>query len=402
MYELKIESVPEFKSFMAEHRDKSVDIDVQRGGSTETIRVEPRRFKEIGIWFDIERISAIQQSSPAAEAGLQVGDRITNANDKDVGTEINPLHLAELFEAEAGRPVKVTVKRDVKGAPEPETKTVTLTPNDVPSWISGAISSNTPLAIPSIGVAYHLNSNVVKVLPGSAAEKAKIKEGMTLKTVTLTTGNKEFEELTSAKPLEIKFDEEDKQNVAFALWQMQEIPDAKVKIAVEGMSKSFNLKLADSSDDYFVPSRGILLAPESRTLIATNISEAFGMATHRTWTTAIDIYLTLRNLVVGELSAKNLRGPIGIFQVGYQVSQQGIPKLLLFLGFLSVNLAVLNFLPIPVLDGGHMVFLIWEAVTRKKPSERVLQWAQIAGLAFVVGLMLFVICLDVFYHKLSV
>ena len=73
--------------------------------------------------------------------------------------------------------------------------------------------------------------------------------------------------------------------------------------------------------------------------------------------------------------------------------------MLLFLGFLSVNLAVLNFLPIPVLDGGHMVFLLWEGVTRRKPSRKVLEMATYCGFFFVVGLMIFVICLDVFVHK---
>jgi regulator of sigma E protease len=60
---------------------------------------------------------------------------------------------------------------------------------------------------------------------------------------------------------------------------------------------------------------------------------------------------------------------------------------------------VLNFLPIPVLDGGHMVFLCWEAVTRKKPSERVLIIAQNVGLAFILGLMVFVLYLDLFVHR---
>jgi regulator of sigma E protease len=71
---------------------------------------------------------------------------------------------------------------------------------------------------------------------------------------------------------------------------------------------------------------------------------------------------------------------------------------MLFLGFLSVNLAVLNFLPIPVLDGGHMVFLTWEAVTGKKPSERVMIAATYLGLAFILGLMGLVIYLDVFVN----
>ena len=92
---------------------------------------------------------------------------------------------------------------------------------------------------------------------------------------------------------------------------------------------------------------------------------------------------------------KNLQGPVGIAQVGYAVAKQGPSRLMIFLGFLSVNLAVLNFLPIPVLDGGHMVFLTYEAVAGKKPSEKVLIIAQYVGLIMILGLMVFVVGQDV-------
>jgi regulator of sigma E protease len=65
---------------------------------------------------------------------------------------------------------------------------------------------------------------------------------------------------------------------------------------------------------------------------------------------------------------------------------------------LSANLAVLNFLPIPVLDGGHMVFLIWEGVTRKRPSEKVQIAATYIGMTFVLCLALLVFYLDLFVH----
>jgi regulator of sigma E protease len=93
---------------------------------------------------------------------------------------------------------------------------------------------------------------------------------------------------------------------------------------------------------------------------------------------------------------------LGIASAAFYVASEGIVPLLLFLGFLSVNLAVLNFLPIPVLDGGHMVFLIWESITRKKPSEKVLAGATYAGMLFLLGLMVLVIYLDVFVHKLGI
>jgi regulator of sigma E protease len=89
---------------------------------------------------------------------------------------------------------------------------------------------------------------------------------------------------------------------------------------------------------------------------------------------------------------------VGIAKIGYQVADRGVTSLLLFLGFLSINLAVLNFLPIPVLDGGHMVFLIWEGISRRKPSPRVIGWAHAIGLAFIISLFVFVLYLDIFVN----
>ena len=70
-------------------------------------------------------------------------------------------------------------------------------------------------------------------------------------------------------------------------------------------------------------------------------------------------------------------------------------RLLLFLTFLSANLAIVNFLPIPILDGGHMLFLAYEGIFRRPVSERVQLVLTYAGLIMILGLMLFVIFLDV-------
>ena len=120
-----------------------------------------------------------------------------------------------------------------------------------------------------------------------------------------------------------------------------------------------------------------------------------GLAVNHAETTLARIWLTLRSLFTGDISVTELHGPIGIARAAYSVAETSISKLLIFLGFLSLNLAVINFLPIPVLDGGHMVFLTWEAITRRKPSERVLIAATYFGLAFVLLLMVTVIFLDI-------
>jgi regulator of sigma E protease len=176
------------------------------------------------------------------------------------------------------------------------------------------------------------------------------------------------------------------------------VPDAKVTLKFKGDAKQYEIKPVPSKEEWYIAQRGIFLQPQSQLLIADTWGDAFKMGVYQTQNTGLDIYMTLRNLISRDLSPQNLSGPVGIAKAAYAVSKQGIPQLLMFLGLLSINLAILNFLPIPVLDGGHMVFLIWEGVTRRKPSEKVLIAASYVGMAFVLGLMLFVLYLDFFVH----
>ena len=88
-------------------------------------------------------------------------------------------------------------------------------------------------------------------------------------------------------------------------------------------------------------------------------------------------------------------GPIMIATVAYDIASENIYRLIFFLGVISINLAVINFLPIPVLDGGHMAFLIYEKLRGRPAPRSVLTVATYAGLFMVLSLMAFVIFLDV-------
>ncbi len=106
------------------------------------------------------------------------------------------------------------------------------------------------------------------------------------------------------------------------------------------------------------------------------------------------VYRFLRHLGT-QISLKGLGGPISIAQQAGQAASQGLPELLLFLTMLSANLAVINFLPIPILDGGHMVFLLLEGILKRPVSERVVIAFHYAGFLFIISLMLFVLSLDI-------
>jgi regulator of sigma E protease len=110
----------------------------------------------------------------------------------------------------------------------------------------------------------------------------------------------------------------------------------------------------------------------------------------------VQFYLTLRRMVQGSVAPSNAMGPVGIFTTGSKIANRGIDWLVWFLAMISANLAVVNFLPIPIVDGGLFVFLILEKIMRKPLSARAQSIAQIVGLALIASVFLFVT-----YHDIS-
>ena len=108
----------------------------------------------------------------------------------------------------------------------------------------------------------------------------------------------------------------------------------------------------------------------------------------------VQVFQNLRGMILGRLSYKLTAGPLSIGKLAYRFAGLDWSELVFFLGLISVNLAVINFLPIPVLDGGHMVFLIYEMIRGKPASEAVRAWATYAGLALILSLMIAVTFLD--------
>ena len=108
------------------------------------------------------------------------------------------------------------------------------------------------------------------------------------------------------------------------------------------------------------------------------------------------IVLSLVKMVQGRISAHELGGPITIARMAGERAQGGLKSVLEFMAFLGVNLGVLNLLPIPVLDGGHLAFFAAEAVFRRPVKARVREVAQQVGLFLLVSLMLFAVYNDVY------
>lgn len=123
--------------------------------------------------------------------------------------------------------------------------------------------------------------------------------------------------------------------------------------------------------------------------------EALGEGLRRTWTMSVLTLDSLKKMLFGELSVKNLSGPITIAKVAGASAQSGVGDFLNFLAYLSISLGVLNLLPIPVLDGGHLLFYLVEWVRGRPLSDRVQGWGVQIGISLVVGVMLLALVNDI-------
>lgn len=124
--------------------------------------------------------------------------------------------------------------------------------------------------------------------------------------------------------------------------------------------------------------------------------ELLGFAMDQTIKSTTMILTGLQKLIEGVVSPKELGGVIAIVQVTSQASEAGIIALLALTALISVNLGVLNLLPIPALDGGHILFNLYELITKRAPSEKVLQVMTIGGWAFLLTLTIFTIFNDIY------
>jgi regulator of sigma E protease len=126
-----------------------------------------------------------------------------------------------------------------------------------------------------------------------------------------------------------------------------------------------------------------------------NLLEAGAEGVSQTWEIAKLTVVAIGKIISGTISAKTLGGPIMIAQMAGQQAKAGISNLIFFIALLSVNLGIINLLPIPVLDGGHLMFFFIEAVSRKPVNIKVREVAQQVGIVVLIMLMIFVFYNDI-------
>jgi len=129
--------------------------------------------------------------------------------------------------------------------------------------------------------------------------------------------------------------------------------------------------------------------------VSENLPVAIAKGATKTWDTSAMSLAMLGKMIIGEASLKNITGPITIADYAGQTARLGVISFLSFMAFISISLGVMNLLPIPVLDGGHLLYYSLELLTGRPVSQRVSDIAQRAGVGILMVLMAVAIFNDI-------
>jgi regulator of sigma E protease len=304
-------------------------------------------------------IEAMVPGSPADVAGIQVGDRVSQVNGQVISTR------TELFDAVAkshGQALTLEIKRDG------QIKTVKVTPTTAP----GGQQTSTQEPGYYLGVE-EAPPLVTSVMQNSPAAKAGLQtgdhvasiDGLTIHTWSQMTG---IVKESPNRQLQVEVLREG-HRISLAVTPSVE------KATVNGQSVDIG-KIGISG-----PGRSIMRSSTPLLSLYDGLAATWG------WTelTAIGLY----KMVVGDISSKNIGGPLTIANISGEAASQGASSVVFLIAILSINLGVLNLLPIPILDGGHLLFFLIEGILRKPLGERQREIAQQAGLVLLVGVMIF-------------
>ena len=295
-------------------------------------------------------VGRVLEGSSAEKAGIRVGDRITGIAGYDTPTWAD---YEKAMLLAAGREIEVVLRRD--GAEQ----RLRFTPDLIEKYHAA-----------DLGVRPMLHMRVGPVVEGEPADKAGIKEGDVILTIdgAPVDAERALAAIRSSvgTPLTIRVRRE-------AL----ELDFSVTPIAVDGQGR-------------------IGFAPryETQTVRASSLGEAVNLSIAHNLDSAGLVFKTLRGLFVGEASPKQLTGFIGIGQAAGAMAREGAAPLFTFMAMLSINLAILNLLPIPMLDGGHIFIMLLEGVARRDFSLRVKERLLMAGFVLVMTLMVTVIYND--------
>ncbi len=313
-------------------------------------------------------IHAITTDSPIGRAGLHVGDRITKIDEHEITTK-GDVHAA--LSENGGRAVTVEVRRGNA------LKAFVVTPERYdPPTPHNADSGEETRYVMGIEEAPPVVTAVMPDMPAQAAgfeagDRVLAIQGEPIQTWSQMT------KLIRTHPQTPLITQVDRAGAILTLTITPEPhpitqngqPATIGKIGVMGSGRTV-LRAAS-------PFTAVLQGAEA------------------TWRWSELTVISIYKMLTGEISSKNIGGPIMIASASGAAAERGLPDLMFLAAILSINLGILNLLPIPILDGGHLFFFACEAVLRRPLAERQREFTQQVGILLLVGIMLFAFFNDI-------
>jgi regulator of sigma E protease len=433
-----VKSYTEFSALLAQQPDKPLQLTVRRelkkdnnagaksdGKSLETqeltFEVPPQHLNRLNFSMKMGPIVSVRPGSPAAMAGLVAGDLIEQVDGKNLGEGPSPTEtwdpetLPDYLRRAAigGRDVELTVKHAAQAREEREAK-IRVKPQLATTMNMGGRAPGTPTASNEIGIAYRLQNEVALVAPNSPAAAANIEPGD--KTLKAKVTFPKLKDVPTPDPVVVQFVPEEPGWFG-RLWlkifggapakaerfdwpRLLDViqfvlPGTEIELTVQhGDAEPRTVTLEPvASDSAYIAARGFWFKPIERIRKADSFAEQVRFGWNET-SDALSMVFTFLKKIGGQVPVSALGGPVSIAKAAGYSAAEGLPSLLIFLTMLSANLAVLNLLPIPLLDGGHLVFLAYEGVRGRPANEKFVVALHTIGFVFIVSLMLYVLALD--------
>ncbi|RIX41484.1 MAG: RIP metalloprotease RseP [Rhodocyclales bacterium GT-UBC] len=313
------------------------------------------------------------EDSPAAVAGIREGDRVLSLDGEAVATwgDFRWSLLQKAVEQDSVELEVVNEQREISR------RRIELHAAGAQGWEGDALGR--------LGVAFYrpaIPAVIGTVVPGGAAERFGLQVGDRI--VEL-----EGQSIRTWRDFVI---------------QIRDSADKELVVVVDRRGQEFSLNLIPDSvreGGRRVGKVGVGVADdpamhkELKVFVRYGLFAAAGKALTETWDKSVFSLVMMGKMLTGEVSLKNLSGPVTIADYAGQSAKLGLDYYLKFMALVSISLGVLNLLPVPVLDGGHLMYHMVEVVRRRPLSERAMEIGQRIGLAFLALLMAFAFFNDI-------
>ncbi len=377
----------ELQQGLNRYKGQKTLFEVRHENSNESVQFEsdiatkpnPNPLSSSKVMGDIDGLSlysnapviGVRSDSPFIVLGLRTGDMITSVNDQKVTffRELDPL----IEKLPTDTPVSFEIQRFDSKNQKTETFSLQYQPLQKIKNLSSMGLESSELYLG-------------KVFPSSPAEAAGLKEGDRI----LTINGKKLSAWEDLLQTVKSFQGEGDFEITFA--RSTEIKTIRLKPEMTTQSNSIGLE--EKRFTVGILPVIVMATPDTVVVKADGVIQAILKATARTYEVSAMTVMSFVRLIQNEISPKNIGGIFSIAQAANETFKIGLVAFLQMMGLVSINLFILNLLPVPVLDGGHMVFYTIEAIKGSPLSLKKMELAQMVGMFLLMSLMVFALFND--------